>query len=209
MKLGRKGSLAVIGLLIIAIAMAAPAVSALQDLKVTSDNLATLQSLTYQNRNVAWYSYGNVFEPLLLKYDYGKALNTFGKSKTAVYVGTRKAIKIGDGQCVDFAKAVTNSGGIASTNWKTGRLVMDIGNYGDLAQGTAVATFSSKDKYGGHVAIFDSWHWVYVSGTNWKIDGFYAWDENYVAGSLVGRHLFKQSGTGLDDADAYSVIQIT
>jgi hypothetical protein len=202
--------LAITGLLMVAMLAMIPSASALQDLKVKSDSLATLQSLTdtYENYNNAWYSYGTGSEPKLLKYDYGASLNTYGKSKTVVYVGSRKAIKIGDGQCVDFAKAVSDTKNTASTSWRRGRQVMDIGNYGDLARGTIIATFASQNSYSGHVAVFDSWHWTYLGNYQWSVDGFYVWDQNYVVGSLTGRHLLKQTSSGVNNANNYYVVQI-
>lgn len=196
--------LATIGLLFVAIFATMPA-EARYDLKIVGDN-------TYYLANSAssdWKAGGNGVEPYLLKYwNTGSLLLTFGASKTPVTYGSIKATKIGDGECVAFVKALSNTNNIGSYKWKTGRKVMDIVNYGDLAQGTVVATFPSKDSYSGHVAVFDRWHWVYLGNYKWTVDGFYVWDQNYVATSLVGKQLFKQTGTGKSDADNYYVVQL-
>lgn len=188
-----------------------PSASALQDLKITNDNLATLQSLT--GNSGAWYSYGVGFEPQLLKYNYGNNLNTYDGSKTAVYVGTMKAIKIRDGQCVLFANAMANRNGIIASNWKRGRSVIWSGE--SMPQGTFIATFKADGTYDylgtngkNHVAIFDRWHMVYLGNYRWQIDGFYVWDQNYVSPLLVGRHLIKQTGSSTGDADNYYVVQV-
>lgn len=195
--------LAIAGLLIVAMFTAVMPVQARYDLKIVDTNRYYLANSASSD----WYSGGTGIEPYLLKYwNTGALLLTFGASKTPVTYGSIKATKIGDGQCVAFVKALSNTNGIASYRWKTGRQVMDIGNYGDLAQGTVIATFTSKDNYNGHVAVFDRWHWTY-SGV-WKIDGFYVWDQNYVVSNLVGKHLFKQTGSGSGDADNYYVVQL-
>lgn len=202
-------TLAIAGLLIVATMVAmAPSASATRDLKVTDYNLNILQVLT--NSGTAWYSYGTGLEPQLLKYDYGTLLNTYGKSKTAVYVGSRKAIRIGNGECVDFAKAVSGTINTASSSWTRGNRVFDDGS---IAQGTMIAKFNSDGSYDskggtGHVAVFDRWHWVYQGGGQWIIDGFYVWDQNYVVSYLTGRHLLKQTGSGVSNANNYYVVKV-
>lgn len=183
-----------------------PSASASQDLKVTSEYW--LWSFTYGNHQTgAWYPYSYGY---LLDYGHGVVLNTYGKSKTRVYVGSIPAIRIGNGECVDFAKAMSNTGNIASSSWIRGNRVFDDGS---IASGTMIAMFrpdGSYDSWGGsgHIAIFDRWHWVYLGGGQWTIDGFYVWDQNYVISYLTGRHLIKQSGYGNGDADNYYVVKI-
>ena len=200
---GNKTRMLAILLLMVAMLATVTTAEAATDLKVTDYNLTMLQVLT--NSETAWYLYGTGLEPQLLKYDYGTLLNTYGKSKTAIYVGSRKAIRIGNGQCVDFAKAMSNTGDIASSSWTRGNRVFDDGS---ITQGTVIATFSSPTVYSGHVAVFDRWHWVYLGNYQWGIDGFYVWDDNYVVDYLAGRHLLKQSGSGVGDADNYYVVKV-
>lgn len=205
--------LAAAGLLIMAMfAMAAVPAGAVvkNDLRITSENLAALNSLTYTYpRSDFWYSYSSGLESLLLKYDQATVLNIYDGTKTAVYIGTKKAIKIRNGECVAFANDMANRNSKSSTDWERGRQVMDIGNYGDMVPGTLIATFSSPTVYSGHVAIFDSWHWVYESGFNWKIDGFYVWDQNYIPdhGGVVARHFLSKSSSGLGNANNYYVVK--
>ncbi len=201
----RVGTLLVVGLLFVAImfAMAIP-VAAQSDLKVTGENQYWLWSFTYGNYQTgAWhpYSYGH-----LLNYGHGVALNTYGKSETRVYVGSIPAIKIGNGECVDFAKAMSNTGGISSINWERGNRVFDDGS---ITRGTVIATFSNPDTYYGHVAVFDRWHWTYSGG--WIVDGFYVWDQNYLPdhGGLVAKHIIKTNGrTLVTNANNYYVVRV-
>lgn len=195
------GMLAVLTLLIVAFATMVTPVSAAHDLKVTDYNRNKLYVLTAME--TPWYSYGSGLNPQLLKWEYGMQLDAHGKSKNLVYVGSKRAIRIGNGQCVDFAKAMSNTGGVSSVNWTRGNRVFD---YGNVAKGTVIATFSNPTTYYGHVAIFDDWHWTYSGG--WIIDGFYVWDQNYVSPLLTGRHLIKRSGSGVGDADNYYRVRV-
>ncbi|MDF1498256.1 MAG: BPSL0067 family protein [Patescibacteria group bacterium] len=151
----------------------------------------------------AWYSGGVGQKPYLLKYYYGQTLNTYGKSKTPVQYGSTTVIRIGNGQCVDFAKAMSNTGGISSGDWERGNRVFDDGS---ITRGTVIATFSDPHTYYGHVAVFDQWHWTYNGG--WIVDGFYVWDQNYVSPLLIGKHLLKRSGFGVSNADNYYIVRV-
>lgn len=85
------------------------------------------------------------------------------------FANTNKSV--GDGQCVKLVKALT--GAPASSLWKEGAKLTDALAAGNLAEGTAIATFV-KGRYqnlphGNHAAIFvrsvpggievfDQWH---------------------------------------------------
>lgn len=189
----------VASLLLAMFAVAISPIEARYDLKIVDTNRYWLD----ERNSGDWYSGGTGFEPYLLS--YSQNLLTYGSSRNLVWYGSIAATKVGDGQCVAFVKALSNTNNIASTNWKTGRRVMD---NGDVTQGTVVATFASQDNYRDHVAVFDKWHWVYLGNNQWKVDGFYVWDANYVVPLLAGRHILKQSGTGPNNADNYYVVQL-
>ncbi len=198
----RLGTKLAIGLLIVAMfaATALPA-AALQDLKVTDENMNYLYMFTYgYYRGGAFFSYsaGAGVNPYLLRYSYGDLFNRYGVGRTAVTVGTETAIKIGDGECVAFAKAMSNTNNIASTNWRRGNHVLD----GGVISGTVIATFSGPNTYSGHVAIFDKYY--YVQGLPY---GIYVWDQNYVSPYLVGKHVLLQSSSGVNNANNYYIVQ--
>ena len=116
----------VVLLLIVAMFATVTTAEAAQDLKVTTENVNLLYTYTYGGYSgSAWYpySYGH-----LLNYNCGVTLNTYGKSKTRVYVGSIPAIRIGNGECVDFAKAMSNTGNVASWKWTRGNRVFDDGS---------------------------------------------------------------------------------
>lgn len=195
-------SLVTMGLLVaVMFAMVTPA-EALQDLKITSDNLAYLED--WSARGTPWYWYGCCIEPRLLKYDWGVSLNTHGGSKTAIYIGSMKGIKIRDGQCVLFANALADRNGKIADDWERGAQVMSI--IGTIKPGTLVATFSDEHTYSGHVAIYARRHWKW-SGSEWQVDGFDVWDQNFVSPLLVGGHSLIQSGSGVYNANNYYVVR--
>ena len=206
-KNGIRTALVVATLLIAALCVMAVPATAEHDLKVTDYNRNKLHMFTYIG--TSYYSYGTGIEPQLLRYPYGTYLNTHGKSKNLVWTGSRVTIRIGNGQCVDFVKAVSNTANIASGDWIRGNHVLSSGG---IAQGTVIATFKSNGRYDswggtGHVAVFDRWHWTY-SGGRWNIDGFYVWDANYVRSLLTGRHLLKQRSSGVNNANNYYVVRV-
>lgn len=201
-------ALAIAGLLMMAmfVAMTTP-VEARYELKATPENVNLLYTYTYGGqKNDAWYSYpsGNGISPYLLKYDYGKTLNTYGKSKTLVSIGSIRAIKIWDGECVAFAKAMSNTNSITTSHWRRGKKVLD--PYSNIQRGTAVAKFNADGTFDccgtGHVAIFDQ-YFVTNNGVGFKV-----WDQNYVEDYLVGRHTFMPSGSGVNNANNYYVVEI-
>lgn len=191
----RKISLAVSILLIVAMfAMITPVEAVVvSDLRITDDNNFWLWAFTYGNyRTGAWYPYNYGY---LLDYDHGVSLNTYGGSKTLVYIGSIPAIKIRDGECVTFANAMANRNGKSAVDWRRGARVMD----GGISRGTLVATFRADGTYDtfggtGHVAIFDTYQ-----GSS----GFSVWDQNYLPdhGGVVARHTFTTS------AGNYYVVQ--
>jgi hypothetical protein len=107
-------------------------------------------------------------------------------------------------ECVDFVRSVT--GAPASSSWDRGVRVTD----GNVAIGTAIATFSNSTTYAGHTGIFGG----YISGDRRK---FLIWDQNWdrtqststtsAQPSLVSRHKFLSTGSGLSDSDNYYVIK--
>ena len=192
-------------LLTVAIFATATTAEAATDLRVTDHNLYALK---YWG---SWTSYGS--GELLRWEGYPAALDVNYQKQRMV--GNIRATTVADnngwywGQCVSLVKALSKNN-VATGSWIRGRQVM---NNGDLTQGTVIATFRSDgsyDSWGGstHVAIFDRWHWVYLGGGRWTIDGFYVWDQNYVSSYVVGKHLLKQSGYGNGDADRYYVVRV-
>ncbi|MBU4338018.1 hypothetical protein KKB43_05275 [Patescibacteria group bacterium] len=198
-------SIAVFGLLIVAMfAMVTPA-EARYDLKVSGDNLATLQSLTYGSAGAnAWYAYGYGNLPRLLKYDFGITLNYHGRSKAMVTIGSMKAISVGTGECVAFANSLTMKYTVSSSNWKRGVRVMD----GGVAPGTLIATFVDANTYGGHVAVFDSYSLLQGPNIGNRIAGFRVWDQNFVASRVAGMHTLWREGSGTINANNYYVVQL-
>jgi hypothetical protein len=200
----RNGLLAV-GLIIMAMFAMATPVEALQDLKITDYNLNTLKGY-----GTSWYPYGSGDLAM-----WPGGFNTYGASKTLVYVnsplGTISAIKIGDGECVAFVKAMSNTNNIASSNWKWGVNVMSATTY--IPQGTLIATFrpdGTYDSWGtngkNHVAVFGGYQYdVFLRRV-----GIFVWDQNYLPskGKVVARHLIGLSG--IDDvrnANNYYVVR--
>lgn len=196
----RKVSMAAIGLLIVAIVVMAPTVEAVvvNDLKITDENNFWLWSFTYGNyRSGAWYPYSYGY---LLDYNHGVALNTYGGSKTLVYVGSIPAIKIRNGECVTFVNALANRNTKSSDDWDRGKRVMD----GGVSRGTLIATFTDPYTYSGHVAVFDSYYY-----TNNVLSGINVWDQNYLPdhGGLVARHYIRTLSSGVNNANNYYVIK--
>ncbi len=193
-------------LLSIILATAIPVAAARYELKATPENLNLLYTYTYGgSKNDAWYSYGYGVSPYLLKYYYGKTLNTYGKSKTSVPVDSITAIKIWDGECVAFAKSMSNTNTITTSHWRKGKKVVDPSS--NIQRGTIVANFNVDGTYDccyrtGHVAIFDQ-YFVTNNGVGFKV-----WDQNYVKSNLVGRHTMMPSGSGLYNANNYYVVEI-
>ncbi|MBU4368877.1 BPSL0067 family protein [Patescibacteria group bacterium] len=176
-------------------AMAAPA-QALQDLTITDNNLKGLMWWT------TWTPYGSDGGDLAV---WPGSFETYGASKTLLYIGSIRAIKIGDGECVAFAKAMSNTNNIASSNWRRGINVMSTTTY--IPRGTLVATFfGSNGGYSGHVAIFGG----YIYDLSGNRNGIFVWDQNYLPnhGNVVARHFIRTSGTGVNNANNYYVVQV-
>jgi len=204
-KKNRTRALVVSVLLLLAMFAMVTTAEAERDLKITDYNL---NALKYR---FSWAPYGN---GELMIWQPGPT-NLDANYQKPRMVGNIRATTVADnngwlwGQCVSFVKSLSKNN-VATSNWIRGRQVI---NNGDLSQGTVIATFKSNGKYDSwgettHVAIFDRWHWVYLGGGRWKIDGFYVWDQNYVSSYVVGRHLLKQSGLGNNNADNYYVVRI-
>ncbi len=203
-KIGRIGSIAVAGLLLMAIAMATPA-GAMQDLKITELN-------RYYLANTYWTPYYNgwLSNAELLGWTAGQRL--YVNYKYPIQVGSITATQVNDnyngfpGECVSFGKALSH---IQTAGYRKGKRVMD----GGIAQGTVIGVFKSDGTYDGsgatgHIAIFDA----YVSQIGLPIGpkppGFRVWDENYVSPHATGRHFLYTNGNGVSDADNYYVVQI-
>ncbi len=189
-------------LLVVAMFAMVPSVSALQDLRITDYNLNTLKGY-----GTSWYPYGSGDLAM-----WPSNLYAYGASKTLKYVssplGTISAIKIGDGECVAFAKAMSNTNNIASSSWRRGVNVMSTTAY--IPQGTLIATFKADGTYdswatsGNHVAVFAGYQYGLFQKT-----GIYVWDQNYLPskGNVVARHLIGISGTGVGNANNYYVVR--
>lgn len=197
MKEKRMRNLAVFGLLIVAMfAMAAP-VQAAQDLKITDYNKGYL-------RDTYWTPYTN--GELL-----GWASSQYyldATYKNLLWVGNYQATTVADnygnywGSCVSLTKALSKNN-LATSSWIRGKHVMD----GGVTQGTVIAKFNADGTYDswggtGHAAIFD----VYLQGQGPA--GFRVWDQNFVYPSAVGRHILYPSGSGVNNANNYYVVQV-
>ncbi|MFA6096991.1 MAG: BPSL0067 family protein [Candidatus Paceibacterota bacterium] len=201
--MNRKGSrkIFVAILLLVAMAVASVPVQAAYELRATNENYKWLWAFNNIYGSSAWASYGSSGNSYLLKYDYGIVLSTYGSGKQSVNVGTIKTIKIGDGQCVAFAKAMSNTNSISTPNWIRGNKVMD----GGVLPGTIIATFNSGGQYYGHVAVFDTYHFE-----NNVLKGINVWDQNYVYGNVVGRHrILSKTSSDVNDANSYYVVKLS
>lgn len=154
-------------------------------LKATSVNTNQL----YNFPPDAWIKYTAVTPSgYLLLYSYNKDKGLVAAGKTSIKVGNTYALKIGDGQCVAFVRAISTDSSIPSTQWIRGKKVSS----GDISGGTAIATFNSANIYSpGHTAIFGN----AVTTTSSNV-----WDQNFVASSAVGRHTLTTS--------SYNVVEI-
>lgn len=192
--------LAALVLLVMATMFAmAPPAQAVQDLKITDYNIAQLVPDSY------WTPYGSSY---LLGWNRGQYLDA--TYKTSIWIGSIQGTTVADnyggywGECVSLVKALSKNN-LATSNWIKGRRVMT----GNVAQGTAIATFNSNGQYSGHAAIFNS----YLAGPyppGGEPPGMVVWDQNYVATHAVGKHtLYPAGGSGgVSDADSYYVVQV-
>jgi len=129
--------------------------------------------------------------PYLLKVDQNAV---YGKKK---YVNEK-----GNTECVEFIRQTTDAP--ATTKWVRGRLVRSF-KPGELASGTAIATFDSKGKYptdklGKHAAI-------YLRTTDEGIEVLDQWDRQGEVRKRVIRFNRKPGTSRSDDADTFYVIE--
>lgn len=199
-------ALAVLLLMMVTVAAMAPTVQALQELKITSYNLNSLQSWG------TWTSYGN--GELLVWQGYPSILDvTCQKEKL---VGNIRATSVDDnqctgkyyGECVSLAKALsksnipTTSGD--SNHWTKGDKVMT--SY-SITPGTVIATFfGANNGYSGHTAIFRG----YVYDSSGKRIGILVWDQNMMPpyGKVVARHIIWASGSSVNNANNYYSVKV-
>lgn len=202
-------SLAVIGLLIVAMFAIVPNVNALQDLKITEYNR------WYLVNGGIWVPYGN---GELLKWigDGPRFDLTNPQYKRLKWVGNIPAVTVSDnyggywGECVSLGKALSR---IQTAGYKRGNRVLD----GGIAQGTVIAKFNADGTYDswggtGHVAIFNAYDYQWpTSGYGPPKPGFKVWDQNYLPsyGGVIARHsIWLGDGSGTTNADNYYVVQI-
>ncbi len=200
----RKGTkvLTIVGLFIVAMFATMPSAQALQDMRITSYNLNSLQNWG------TWIAYGS---GELLKWEgYPSILDVTCQKQ--LMVGTIRAVSVADnqcnvyGQCPSFAKALSKSN-VATGSWVQGSKVMS----SNLIQaGTVIATFNSASKYeAGHVAIFRDYAY-----SNGQRTGILVWDQNYIPdhGGAVARHSIRAKGTTWltdpNNANNYYVVRL-
>lgn len=182
-------------------AMATPT-EALQDIWITQDNFNALNGY-----GTSWYPYSSGYLAM-----YPGNFNTYGVSKTRVYVssplGSIPAIKIADGECVAFAKAMSNTNNVASSNWRRGNNVIS----STVSRGMLIATFKADGTYDSwgtngknHVAVFAG----YQYDVFFRKVGIFIWDQNYLPnkGGVVAKHLIGISGTEVNNANNYYIVQ--
>ncbi|MBU4000098.1 BPSL0067 family protein [Patescibacteria group bacterium] len=204
-------SIAVFGLLIVAMfAIAAPA-QAVQDLRITDYNLNTLNSFTYSG---AWHNIGA--DSYLLKWYGGGEYFEPPWKAPAVYYGIITATIMADyqgywwGECVSMVKNLAHST-VITDNWYRGGHVTD----GGVSPGTTIATFvwsPTKGRYvynSGHAAIFRE----YTYDSYGIINGMIVWDQNWYRNEkgegIVAMHKISKTGYGgTSDANSYYVIQV-
>jgi hypothetical protein len=202
-----KGILAITGLLMIAMIFTiATPVQAVTDLKVTANNLNTLNSFTNSG---AWYNVGA--DSYLLKWYGGGEYFEPPWKAPAVYRGIITATIMADyqgsknswGECVSMIKNLAHST-VATGSWSRGKRITD----GGVSSGTTLATFvwsSAKGRYvySGHAAIFRE----YTYDSYGKINGIMIWDQNWYKNEkgegIVAMHKITKAS-----ADAYYVIQV-
>jgi len=181
----------IIGILCLFSLSAIGSVSASTPLTITAWNLNTLN-------NYPGYAY----------HDGGYLYWSFGQSLTASYMqgcggDTQFADNYGYywGECVSAVKALSGSN-VVTANWIKGSQVTS----GGISQGTAIATFSGQSYY-GHVAILKGY--VY---SGYTIVGIQVWDQNWpLDGSttgLFGTHTLYCSGSGVNNANNYYVVEV-
>ncbi|MTJ16630.1 MULTISPECIES: hypothetical protein [unclassified Dolichospermum] len=112
-------------------------------------------------------------------------------------------------QCWDLVADATAISG-SSPYWNAGtwkRRVSVIGN-GNVAVGTAIATFAGTNNsyYGtyNHTGIFAG----YRLNSAGAIDGFWMWEQNAPLGSAIGKGFYSISGSGVSDADNYYLVSV-
>jgi len=157
------------------------------DLKVTPYNLCVLlsyPSYAYYNGRLFW-CYGVQLDATCEKC-FGSYYTQHGDNNGYYW-----------GQCVSSIKALCKNNAVTST-WIKGPKVIG----GNVAPGTAIATFDSSGHYYGHTAILCS----YISG------GITVWDQNWYTINgmgIFGKHSICNTGTGgVTDANSYYVIKI-
>jgi hypothetical protein len=112
-------------------------------------------------------------------------------------------------QCWDLVADATAISG-SSPYWNAGtwkRGVSVIGN-GNVAVGTAIATFAGTNNsyYGtyNHTGIFAG----YRLNSAGAIDGFWMWEQNAPLGSAIRKGFYSISGSGVSDADNYYLVSV-
>jgi hypothetical protein len=187
-----------------------PVQAATQELAATSENLNFLGS------QGQWAQYRASPLQELLLYSSTSNFNVVSKKLVNVKskvkgVGAIGAVKINeiskpksqyDGQCVAFVKAVSKTPNIGTSSWTKGRPVVTKKNgkpvFNNIPAGTIIATFNSKGKYYGHTAIFGD-----CTST-----GINVWDQNYIYSKVVGRHSIPFTGSGVNNAYNYYVVNV-
>jgi hypothetical protein len=112
-------------------------------------------------------------------------------------------------ECWDLVADATAISG-SSPYWNAGtwkRGVSVIGN-GNVAVGTAIATFAGTNNsyYGtyNHTGIFAG----YRLNSAGAIDGFWMWEQNAPLGSAIRKGFYSISGSGVSDADNYYLVSV-
>lgn len=188
-------------------------VASATDLKITDNNLNTLDSFTYSG---AWYNVGmNTY--VLNWYGGGEYFEEPCKDP-ALYCGIVTATIMADyvgnywGQCVSMVKNLAHNT-VACDDWYRGAKVIN----GGISPGTPIARFkwdSTEQKYKYfsdytcHAAIF----WEYTYDQYGNINGTMVWDQNWddneLEQGIVMMHKISKTDEGdINNANAYYVIQ--
>jgi hypothetical protein len=111
-------------------------------------------------------------------------------------------------QCWDLVAYATGNRALTST-WKRGENVMANGN---VAIGTAIATFLGPNNSYNHPALQQHTAIFAGYGNENGVSGFYVWDQNfdvYQNGDFsIKKHFIWTNSSGTSDADNYYVIQV-
>lgn len=136
-------------------------------------------------------------------------------AQSFVHGGIYNYVRIGDGQCVDFVKHMTNTQYISSTSWIKGDQVTAFYDPNALT-GKPIATFTSSDSYGnpnggyGHAAIILS---AWKENGSPTVNAVWVVDQNSLPvasptnGGSVAKRTIRIGGSGVNNLNNYFTIK--